>query len=372
MNSWSKYFVFLIAASLFQYAIAQEVETAPQEPPYVQEENEFETSPKKNQMDEDLDIEKEIQSANEDLKSKKETKKETVDLNKQGDSEKKLEDELSIEDESPVVEQPGVDEPAVIPEEPKLDVKPRASQKPKVVRQPIKGKVEYIEHPLAAQGLTTITKEGTYIYKTADIKEKNISGIVRMGMMDPPKIVATDGTTTFDSMYSGSQQSILMFDYEWHPFSGYGKLGVQAGFGLLLAYGNGRFVSDDPAINGSQAKEKYTFVALPINVGVVYRLEWLHRQWFAPYVSGGGTYIPVAEIRDDGKSPNAMGTPGAYGAGGMLFNISAINRDTAFTLKSEYGINNLWVSIDYRYLQTFNEDLDFSSSIVGGGIVVDY
>ncbi|NUN07074.1 MAG: hypothetical protein HUU57_15100, partial [Bdellovibrio sp.] len=70
--------------------------------------------------------------------------------------------------------------------------------------------------------------------------------------------------------------------------------------------------------------------------------------------------------------PSLVGTPGGYGAAGLLLNITAMNRDTAFTLRSEYGIANLWVSLDYRYLKTFNEDLDFSSNILGAGIVADY
>lgn len=358
MNSWNKYFIVLIAVVLFQHAKAQVSESAPQEAPFIQEENEFDTSPAIKQKQQDpFSLEDEVQNA-----EIIEEHKEAVDLNKGPDSDKKLEEELSLgEGDQPVVEVP-----ASIPLEPEEEIQPSQSERPKVGRQHQKGNVEYIEHPLAAKGLMTITKEGAYIYRTPGIKEENKSGVIRIGMMDPPKIQAPDGTT-FDTMYSGEQQSILMFDYEWHPFSGYGKLGVQAGFGLLLAYGNGHFVSD-----GTEAKEKYTFVAFPLNLGVVYRLEWLHRQWFAPYVSGGGVYIPVAEIRDDGKSPNAVGTPGAYGSGGILFNISAVNRETAFTLRSEYGITNLWVSLDYRYLKTFNEDLDFSSSIVGGGIVVDY
>ena len=107
-------------------------------------------------------------------------------------------------------------------------------------------------------------------------------------------------------------------------------------------------------------------------MGLNYRLEIWDRQWVAPYVSGGGTYIGVAEFRDDGKGPNLVGTPGAYGGGGLMFNISAMSRNTAFTLRTEYGIQNLWVSLDAKYLATFSEDLDFSSTIVGGGIVCDY
>ncbi len=188
--------------------------------------------------------------------------------------------------------------------------------------------------------------------------------------MDPPKIISADGRTTFDEMYSGGPQPLFMYDYEWHPFSGFGKLGLQLGFGFMMAHGRGRFAN--PSMGATKAREEYTFVAIPLNLGVLYRLQWASRQWVAPYVAGGGTYIAVGEFRNDGKAPNGTGAPGAYGAAGLLFNISAIDRSTAFTLNTEYGISNLWVSVDYKYLQTFNEDLDFSSSIVGAGIVVDY
>ncbi|MGZ3773840.1 MAG: hypothetical protein ACXVCY_07370 [Pseudobdellovibrionaceae bacterium] len=411
----NKYFLALIALTFSgHHASAQEAESVHKEAPYVQGEKDFESTistpqPKTNSENPAAptsvqtpapsptsapspspttstnqstssapatatSLEQEVQSATDGLSEKKQS----AELNKTPNSDSnKMEEELRIEDEKPNNEKPVVDQPSIIPVEPTAEVKSEPSELPpnqqsqtsKVLRQS-KGKVEYIEHPLAAKGLTTITKDGAYIYKTADFAEKNTSGAFRVGMIDPPKIISADGSTDFSQMYSGQQQPLIMFDYEWHPFSGYGKLGIQAGMGLLVAYGNGRFT--DPSLQGQQAKEKYTFVAIPLNVGVVYRLEWLHRQWFAPYVAGGGTYIPVAEIRDDGKSPTAVGTPGFYGAGGILFNISATNRETAFTLKSEYGIANLWVSLDYRYLKTVNDQLDFSSSIIGAGIVVDY
>ncbi|WP_413943931.1 hypothetical protein [Bdellovibrio sp. HCB-162] len=366
MRSWPKYVVALLAVVSFHTVRAQE-ESAPQEPPFVQEENEFDTlqnAPTSPDEAEALSIEDEIKSSEPEAPAKKET----VNLNEQPKSDKKLEEELQLEEEpqAPVVEEA----PAVIPAEPVVEVKPvQQAQPSNVVQRTSKGGVEYIHHPQAAKGLIAITKEGAYVYKTKETGKYDQTGSFRFGMMDPPKITAADGTT-FEMMYSDGQQPVMMFDYEWQPFSGYGKLGVQAGVGFLVAHGNGRFV--DASMGGLTPKEKYTFVAIPLNVGIVYRLEWMSRQWLAPYVAGGGTYVAVGEFRDDGKTPSAVGTPGAYGAAGMLFNISAMNRDTAFTLRSEYGISNLWVSLDYRYLNTFNEDLDFTSSIVGAGVVVDY
>lgn len=338
MTPFSKYLIVALALIAF-HANAQE--SAPQEAPFIQEDNEFEdNSP---------------------------VLPETVNLNDQQMKGTEGVDDLLKEDALVV---PVTEEPAVIPAEP---IAPASRPVQKSVRQnphnSKKGGVKYIEHPLAAKGLIAITKDGSYIYKTKDSGKFNNTGAFRFGVMDPPKITAADGTT-FEMMYSKGQQPVFMFDYEWQPFTGFGKLGVQAGFGVLLANGTGRFVT--PPTDGKTPKEKYTFAAIPLNVGLVYRLEWMSRQWLAPYVAGGGTYMGVAEFRDDGKSPSVVGTPGGYAAAGMLINITAMNRDTAFTLRSEYGIANLWVSLDYRYLKTFNEDLDFSSNIIGAGIVADY
>lgn len=313
MKSSAKFIVVLISVISLRYATAaEEPESAPQEPPYTQEENEFENF-----------------------------------------------------ETAPVEEQPQ----AV--EETSAEQTPEAVTETTTTPEKLKKGVKYIEHPLAEKGLVRINKDGSYVYKTEETTAKNISGALRYGAMDPPDIKAADGTT-YDTMYGGASQSLISFDYEWHPFSGYGKLGLQTGFGFLIAYGSGRFLAPGDPLNGQIAKEEYTFVAIPLNLGVVYRLEWLTQQWLAPYVAAGGTYVAVAEIRDDGKNPTYVGTPGAYGAGGVLFNISAINKKTAFTLRSEYGIQNLWLSLDYRYLQTFNDEINFSSSIIGGGIVVDY
>ncbi|WP_413569376.1 hypothetical protein ACLWBD_02185 [Bdellovibrio sp. HCB117] len=358
--SWSKYFIALLAVVSFHSVQAQEAESAPQEPPFVQEDTEFDS--------EALSIEDEIQSAAPES-ALQPPQKETVNLNEEADPNKNLEEELSIKDEEPVV----AEEPEVVPAPPSpvVEVKPTKPLQPgKVMRRSARGGTEYIEHPQAANGLIAITKEGAYIYRTKESGEYNHTGSFRLGLIDPPRIISADGTTSFDTMYSGSSQPLFMFDYEWQPFNGYGKFGIQAGFGFMIANGKGRFIEGD--LVGQEAKESYTFLAVPLNLGLVYRLEWMDRQWFAPYVSGGGTYIGVAEFRDDGATPSAVGTPGAYGAAGLLINISAMDRETAFTLKSEYGISNLWVSLDYRYLQTFNEDLDFTSGIAGAGITVDY
>jgi hypothetical protein len=232
--------------------------------------------------------------------------------------------------------------------------------------------VKYIHHPDAAKGLQIIEPDGTYVYRTQEKKDYSQTGSFRLGMMPPPHITATDDQNrTFEVVYTSSNVPVIMFDYEWQPLTGLGRLGIQAGFGAVYAQGHGIFKNTGTSYDGKEAQEKYTFLAVPLTVGAIYRLEWMSKQWFAPYVSGGGTYYGVMELRDDGKT-NAVGSPGVYAAGGMLFNVTAFDHTTSFTLSNEYGISNLWVSAEYRQIQTFREDVDFSSGVISLGVTVDY
>jgi hypothetical protein len=226
--------------------------------------------------------------------------------------------------------------------------------------------VQLLHHPDAKKGLMRIEQDGTYVYKVKQQKSDS-SGFVRFGVMDPPQIEAADGIHNFANMYGSEGMFTVMAEYEWQPFAKYGKLGVQLGVGFATAEGNGFFENDPNTV----PLEKYTFYAVPLNVGLVYRMEYFKRQWVAPYVSGGGTYIGVAELRDDDEN-HFSGTPGAYGAGGIMFNISSMDRNLAFELSNEYGVANLWLVAEYRYLQSFSEDLNFSGGIMSVGVGADF
>ena len=327
-------FIILFTLTISQFVFAQEDDKGPQEPPYTQEESEFGGPDRPT-----VDLESEVTDSQ---------------------AEKHGNDELPIDNSKIETANKETIESTVQIENP--------------VYNPKKG-TKYIEHPLAEKGLIRIEKDGSYIYKT-DIDQaghNNKTGVFRIGGIDAPKILAKDGLTTFETMYQGSPVPYFMFDYEWQPFTSFGRLGIQLGIGFLISHGNGRFACDTGCtVNGQIAKESYTFLAVPLTAGGLYRLDLTAHQWVAPYLAGGGAYIPVFEIRDDNSSPHGLGVPGVYGAGGVMFNITALDKDTAFVLKKEYGISNLWVTGEYRILKNFNADLDFSSNIISAGISVDY
>jgi hypothetical protein len=230
--------------------------------------------------------------------------------------------------------------------------------------KPDKG-VKLIHHPDGKKGLVRIEQDGTYVYQVKTTP-KNQTGTVRFGLMDPPRITSADGAHTFADMYGSEPLPTILFEYEWQPFKKFGKLGVQGGASFSTAEGHGYFVSD-----GGQAREKYNFYAIPVNLGLVYRFEYFKKQWLAPYVAGGASYIGVAELRDDNKN-NFSGVPAGYGAAGIMFNVSSLDKTLAFTLDSEYGVGNLWLVAEYRYIQAFSDTLDFTGGIMSLGISADF
>ena len=239
---------------------------------------------------------------------------------------------------------------------------------------------EKISHPQALEGLVRIKKDGTYIYDIERPLRKESSRL-SFGQADHPEIsiliqeLDAAGTPTggqneffFDDLYSETSSFILGYDYEWFYTVDNGKLGVQAGFSALFANGHGRL----KATPNAPSVESFTFVTLPLTLGGVYRLEWKDKQLIAPYVYGGGTYVVLLEKREDKSVPNAIGGLGFYATGGLLLNIGALDRDTGFQLESEYGISNMWVSLEFKVIEVSNSAFGFSNKYLNAGLSFDF
>lgn len=227
---------------------------------------------------------------------------------------------------------------------------------------------EKIQHPMSSKGLLLIEKDGSYVYRTHGFESQNIGVLMKIGQINPPpRIEGPTPSITYESMYGSASPAQMMLDFEWYPFTKYGKLGAQVGLGFFTSTGKGRFADDN-----SEAREVYTFYGVPLSAGVVYRLQGGENWWFAPYIAGGGSYYLLAEKRDDNKPWKGVGVPAAYGAGGLLFNLSALDRETAFALVSEYGIRNMWLSAEFKYVKAASVAVDVSAAVISGGLVLDY
>lgn len=237
---------------------------------------------------------------------------------------------------------------------------------------PKQGGVLRVEHPDAAKGLLRINRDGSYQYRTA-MKEKSRSGSFKLGMMTPPTVKGADSSVTFENMYGSNSIFALDFDYTWQPFRKYGALGLKIGSGFATANAKGFFKTPRPdPERTTRSEETYNLFIVPFSAFLEYRFEYIRRQWVVPYVFGGGIYYGLAEIRNDGKSPDFAGAPAAGGGGGLLLSISRLDAANAFALSQEYGIADMWLVLEARAMQGLSEDTDFTNQTVSAGIAVDF
>ena len=276
--------------------------------------------------------------------------------------------------EAPYVQEDGAEERAGSDEE-ELEIADEPEQEleedRQVVSRPtVKGRLidkSYIQHPEASKGLMRIDANKVYYYKPSTYAVKSSSSSFRLGIIETPVIEASSGVTDFDDMYGSEDMNFFMYDYEWQPFTKVGKFGVNLGLGIFSAVGKGRFLND-----GEIAQEKYTFYALPINLGLTYRLEFFKRQWLAPYLTAGVNYMVMIETRDDNKVFSGVGTPLFYGGAGGMLNLSVIDRDLGFSLDAEYGIASLWLTGEAKQMISSNKEFDFTGTMISVGIAADY
>lgn len=230
-------------------------------------------------------------------------------------------------------------------------------------------KTKKIQHPGAKEGLYLIDEEGVYHYRTQTISSRDHSMFLRFMSLSSPDLQNSTNTADFNyaDVYGEQNLAGLDFIYEWQPFKSLGKAGLQFGAGFATATGKGFFANGDLR----EPRENYTFISIPLTLGIVYRFEFLERQWLAPYLAGGGLYNVLIESRNDGKI-TTVGASGGYGAAGAMINLTALNKDLAFTMDREYGFSQLWVIGEYRRIQSFNSDLDVTANQISFGVGADY
>ncbi len=236
-----------------------------------------------------------------------------------------------------------------------------------------------VYHAGAAEGLIRIKKDGTYIY---DLKRslRNKSSHLWIGQGQNPDIsidieqkdasgnITGNQNFKFDDFYPDSSNLVIGYDYEWFPFIEHGKLGLQGGFSAMFSSGYGRLVASP----SPQSEETFTFVTIPLTLGVVYRLEWKDKQILAPYVAGGGTYLVLAEKREDKSTPKFAGSPGFYASAGMMLNLAFLDADAGSMLDSEYGISNMWLTVEFKTVQVQASSFTFSNQYVNAGLSFDF
>lgn len=236
-----------------------------------------------------------------------------------------------------------------------------------------KGEKE-VAHPFAEKGLIRITKDDVYVYKV-DETAQNRAASFRIGVFNPENLENPEQSgkpgATFEENYDQTDMPAIMVDYEWELFkTPIGKLGLRAGTGVYVAQGHGHFASEENY--DKEPLEVFTFVAFPNAVGAVYRAQFWDKQLFVPYAEGGGIAFAFTEFRDDDKGPKFGGAPAAYYAAGCGINLTYFDALSRIQLDREYGINRVYLTLEYRGIVALSDKFDFSSDMFNGGFLMEF
>ncbi|MES2767682.1 MAG: MXAN_2562 family outer membrane beta-barrel protein, partial [Bdellovibrionota bacterium] len=228
---------------------------------------------------------------------------------------------------------------------------------------------------LSEKGLFKITKKGEYLYNVDASPQKSASSF-KFGMASFPNLTNPASTVSFEQIYGDDKKPVLLIDYEWQFFQSFGKLGLKVGSGLMLASGKGQFTQPftppSTGIPTTDAMEKYNFYMFPNSIAAVYRLDIFNRQWIVPYGEVGIDYVTFIEARDDGADFKFGGAPHFHFALGGSFLLDTLGRDMMAEIDRQYGVNHLWLTAEYRRLESMGSDFDFSDDIINGGIMVEF
>lgn len=269
------------------------------------------------------------------------------------------------------VAEPTEPPPETTPAQPREEYRPSASSGEKIFDWSKHQGEREVPHPFREKGLIRITRDKDYIYKVDESDQKRAFDF-KAGMFDPQNLANPETGVTFEENYQQTQNPAFMINYEWQLWhSPVGKWGIRAGTGAFVAQGNGHFASNS-ANAGLIPREVFTFILVPLNVGAVYRLQIWHRQMLVPYAEGGGTLFGFAETRDDDKPPKFGGSTGAYFAGGVALNLTYFDALSRIQLDREYGINAVFLTAEYRHVESIQKSYDFTSDLVNAGFLMEY
>lgn len=221
-------------------------------------------------------------------------------------------------------------------------------------------------------GPDEVLPSGEYRYH-GQIGKTTRSSSFRFGAMSAPDLTNNDTGATFSQIYTANNLFIFFLDYEWKLTQRAGHLGLKFTSGFFSAQGKGTFLTQNPNRRPYDTPiEQFSLLAFPNQFTLIDSFQFSDEQSFVPFIEGGAGYFTMAELRNDGKAPKFGGAAVAVGAVGVKIFLDNIDRRQMRLLSDDYGINHVWLAIEYRRFQGLNSTFDFTSNVVDAGFVLDF
>lgn len=220
-----------------------------------------------------------------------------------------------------------------------------------------------IEHPLSEKGLSRINRDGSYEYETERFTRSRGN---HFSVLTLPNFRVDSTVGTYESLYGGAP-SMIYGGFEFLPIKDSHNVGLRANIGFGLAAGTGILAS-----SSLQSEEKFSLFTLPIGVQGAYRFDYSSRQWAVPFVTVGGGYLGLAELRDDSESLKFAGAFFVETGGGLQFSLMRLSPKSMYTLKRDYDVTDMWITFEAKMVQSLKPDISFSGLALALGLALDY
>lgn len=208
-----------------------------------------------------------------------------------------------------------------------------------------------------------------------DEKIKTHSFGFRAGFLEKNKLSAEPSLTSNDffSIYSPRSKIHLSFFYEWIFFQDflYGQWGIRTVIDILFFQGKGHFVrpllqtnNTNEMILSDVSSVRFFFYTLPIIPGLYYQTNFF--PWVHFFLWTGLGPIGYIESRDDSFPDNRRWGLGFFHSVGILFSLNQLFSEMHFELNQDYGIENIYLSIEFQEGKTIplKNNIYFSSQAV--------
>ena len=149
---------------------------------------------------------------------------------------------------------------------------------------------------------------------------------------------------------------------------------------LDLTFGIGRLREPGKLVNieGTSSGEESKLRAIPVAGDFTVRLQFIDEQWVVPYASAGLEYWLWSEdtnVNGDATDDSivAGGKAGYHWAVGGNVLLDGFDRKRASLLRARTGIDDTWLTFEYRDQTVGNGDgFNFNGTVIGVGLKVDY
>ncbi len=208
-----------------------------------------------------------------------------------------------------------------------------------------------------------IEADGSYVYSSDEDVTQN-TFYLRGGVYGPPDIRGSSNSSRgYRDIYTNSSQFVFGLEYDWKLMN---EFYVKLGWGFTSAEGSGQFATDV----GFAPKERFQFFIFPTTVSLGYKFQIWTVQYVTPYLEAGPGYFGFVENRSDGKSTRFGGAPTVTASAGLMISLTKLIGDT--NLRSDYGVTQSWLDLQYKQVVGLDSRKDFSSNMITGGFALGF